>query len=96
MFLGLYTRKEVNKEKLKSYNNGYDDGTFLFDSLFNITNIKEERIYQLEKENKELKRKARVERHEEVRQIKAIAKRTKKYRVKKKCEARLLKIRLKR
>lgn len=53
MFLGLYTRKEVNKEKLKSYNNGYDDGTFLFDSLFNITNIKEERIYQLEKENKE-------------------------------------------
>lgn len=94
MFLGLYTRKEVNKEKLKSYNNGYDDGTFLFDSLFNITNIKEERIYQLEKENKELKRKARVERHEEIRRIRAIAKRTKKLRVKKKCEARLDKIAL--
>lgn len=94
MFLGLYTRKEVNKEKLKSYNNGYDDGTFLIDSLFEILNRKEEHIYQLEKENRNLKRKIREERHEEIRRIRAIAKRTKKLRVKKKCEARLDKIAL--
>jgi len=94
MFLGLYTRKEVNEEKLKSYQNGYDDGTILMNSLFRGMDIKEEQIYKLEKENKELKHKARAERHEEVRQIRAIANRTKKIRVKKKCEARLLKIRL--
>lgn len=94
MFLGLYTRKEVNKEKLKSYNNGYDDGAVLINNFIERVNFKSAKIYQLERENRELKRKARDERHEEVRQIRAIANRTKKTRVKKKCEARLLKIRL--
>ena len=94
MFLGLYTRKEVNEEKLKSYKNGYYDGTFFEKSLIGAIDIKDAYIHQLEKENKELKRKAREERHEKVRQIEAIKNRTKKYRVKKKCEARLQKIRL--
>lgn len=94
MFLGLYTRKKVNKEKLKSYQNGYEDGTIFINDLIEESNFKSAKIYELVEENRELKRKARDERHEEVRQIRAIANRTKKSRVKKKCEARLLKIRL--
>lgn len=94
MFLGLYTKKELNKEKFNSYNNGFDEGTVSMNSLYAEIDLKKEQIYQLEKENRELKRKARDERHEEVRQIRTIKNRTKKYRVKKKCEARLLKIRL--
>ncbi|WP_312288106.1 hypothetical protein [Terrisporobacter sp.] len=96
MFLGLYTRKEVNEEKLKSYQNGYDDGAILMNNFIKQLNFKSEKIYELVEENRELKHKARAERHEEVRQIRAIANRTKKSRVKKKCEARLLKIRLSR
>lgn len=94
MFLGLYTKKEANKEKLKSYQNGYDDGAILVKKLIVELKFTSEQIYQLEKENRELKRKARKERYEEVRQIEAIKNRTKKYRVKKKCEDRLQKIRL--
>lgn len=94
MFLGLYTKKEANKEKLKSYQNGYDDGATLVKKLIVELKFTSEQIYQLEKENRELKRKARKERYEEVRQIEAIKNRTKKYRVKKKCEDRLQKIRL--
>ena len=89
MFLGLYTKKEVNKEKLKSYQNGYDDGNLFERYLLGSIDMKKSYIYNLEKENIELKRKIK-----EVRQIEAIKNRTKKYRVKKKCEARLQKIRL--
>lgn len=100
MFLGLCTKKElirqVNREKVKSYKNGYSDAEQTINSLYKEIDFKDEQIHALVKENRSLKRKIREERHEEVRQIKAIEKRTKKYRVKKKCEARLLKIRLSR
>ncbi len=100
MFLGLCTRKElmreVNKEKVKSYKIGYSDAEQTINYLCEEIDFKDEQIHALERENRNLKRKIREERHEEVRQIKAIAKRTKKYRVKKKCEDRLLKIRLSR
>lgn len=100
MFLGLCTKKElirqVNREKVKSYKNGYSDAEQTINSLYKEIDFKDEQIHALVKENRSLKRKIREERHEEVRQIKAIAKRTKKYRVKKKCEARLSKIRLSR
>ncbi|MPL91676.1 hypothetical protein SDC9_37752 [bioreactor metagenome] len=94
MFLGLYTKKEVNKEKLKSYQNGYDDGTIFTKDLIEQSNFKSAKIYELVEENKELKCKDKAERQEKVRQIEAIKNRTKKHRVKKKCEARLQKIRL--
>lgn len=100
MFLGLCTKKElirqVNREKVKSYKNGYSDAEQTINYLYKEIDFKDEQIQALVKENRNLKRKIREERHEEVRQIKAIEKRTKKYRVKKKCEARLLKIRLSR
>lgn len=94
MFLGLYTRKEVNEAKLKSYKNGYEDGTIFTKYLIEESNFKSAKIYELVEENRELKRKNKEERHEKVRQIEAIKNRTKKHRVKKKCEARLQKIRL--
>lgn len=100
MFLGLFTKKElrrqINNEKIKSYKNGYSDAREVIDYLNTQLAVRDEKINDLEKENRSLKRKIREERHEEIRQIRAIASRTKKLRVKKKCEARLLKIRLSR
>ncbi len=93
MILGLCTKKElmrqVNREKVKSYKNGYSDATDTINYLYEEIDFKDEQIHALVKENRSLKREIREERHEAVRRIRAIAKRTKKDRVKKKCEARL-------
>lgn len=90
--LGFYSKKEVNQTKLKSYENGYKAGKET-SSLINreLSN----RIKILEEENKKLKQNEEEENYKAIRQIEAIANRTKRPRVKKKCEARLLKLRLK-
>ena len=96
MILGLCTKKElarkVNEAKVKSYQNGYEDAEETIDYLYEEIALKDEQIHELQKENRSLKKVIREERHEETRRIRAIAKRTKKYKVKKKCEARLDKI----
>lgn len=90
--LGLCTKRELNKEKVKSYKHGYDDAVETINYLNEQIFIKDEQIDELRKENRILKNRIREERHEEIRRIRDIARRTKKIRVKKKCEARLNKI----
>lgn len=90
--LGFYSKKEVNQIKVKSYENGYKAGKET-SSLINKELSK--RIKIIEEDNKKLKQNEADENYKAIRQIEAIAKRTKKDRVKKKCEARLLKLRLK-
>lgn len=96
MFLGLCTKKEllrqVNEAKIDSYKNGYTDGTITKKCLDEQLALKDEYIDQLIKDIRTLKSKIREERHHEIRRIRAISRRTKKLRVKKKCEARLDKI----
>lgn len=91
--LGLCTKRElkreVNKEKVKSYKNGYEDALETINSLNEQLAKKDDCLFKLIKENRELKSKIREERHEEIRRIRSIARNTKKLRVKKKCEARL-------
>lgn len=90
--LGFYSKKEVNQTKLKSYENGYKAGKET-SSLINreLSN----RIKILEEENKKLKQNEVEENYKAIRQLEAIANRTKRSRVKKKCEARLAELRLK-
>lgn len=94
--LGLCTKKEltrqVNKEKVKSYKNGYSDAQEEVNHLNELLALKDEYIDELIKENRSLKHKIREERHQEVRRIRTIARKTKKLRVKKKCQARIDKI----
>lgn len=102
--LGFYTKKEVENIKTQAYYRGYVDGyenSYLENevdivTLCNKNKALENKNNSLETENKKLKQDARKERHEEVSQIRYILKNTNKFRVKKKCEARLLKIRLNR
>ena len=90
--LGFYSKKEVNQIKVKSYENGYKDGKET-SSLIN-TELSN-RIKIIEEDNKKLKQNEVEENYKAIRQIEAIANRTKKPRTKKKCEARLAKLRLK-
>lgn len=102
MILGLYTKKEFEKNEresyIKGYNNGYDDSNtfheYCDNKMIKYVAELENELDSVKKENKHLKNKAREERHNEVRQLQAKIRNTKKHRVKKKCEARLLKIRL--
>lgn len=96
MVLGLYTKKEllreVNEAKIQSYKFGYNDAKEEVKHLNELLALKDEYIDDLIKENRRIKNKIREERHEEIRRIRAIAKRSKKLRVKKKYEARIDKI----
>lgn len=99
-YFGLYSEKEVELllNELDTHKKNLEEKLELTNrenrQLKSYQKYLEENLGTLSKENRDLKCKMRKERHEEVRQIKAIAKKSKKYRVKKKCETRLLKIRL--